>query len=164
MDKMSDIDNDRYSGASSLNVYPPDDFEGVWTERWRDGQLKTRGAYKKGGLRIGQHLHFWQNGALREVSYWVQGCVSGTLLLFHEDGTRESEFDYGEEGARRGSYTQRSYSIDGRLSYLYVWQNYIIVSRWGRADLLDLEKAIGADERIEKAISKLYPGMERRRA
>jgi antitoxin component YwqK of YwqJK toxin-antitoxin module len=78
--------------------YPPDDFEGVWIEHWPNGQLKFRGTYKKDGLRVGQHICFWENGVLREVSTWEQGWVTGTLIRFYEDGTRECEKEFGEHG------------------------------------------------------------------
>jgi hypothetical protein len=157
---MRDDEGYRNYGDTCSGIYPPEDFEGLWVEHWPNGQLKFRGEYKKRNMRNGQHLCFWENGVLRELSYWERGWVTGTLIRFYEDGTKECERDYGEHGGVIRSWTEHAFSIRGRLSYINVWKNDEIVARWGRPDLLEIEEEIGVDKLIEEEIKRLYPDEE----
>ena len=150
-------DNYRSFGDSCSGVYPPEEFEGLWVENWPNGQLKFRGQFKKNRRRVGQHLSFWESGALQELSYWDDGWVCGTLVRFGEDGTRECEKDYGEHGGRTRSWTERCYSLDGELYSLFVWKNGDIIARWTRPELRKIEEQIGFNKIIQDAVKMVYP-------
>lgn len=79
-----------------------------------NGILKYRGEFEEGGIRIGLHIEYWENGNVRELSYWHEGWIVGTCLRFNENGIRDEEEDFGETGSREGCVFRRTYSpIDG---------------------------------------------------
>ena len=146
----------RYEDSCS-GVWPPEDFEGSWVEHWPDGSLKYRGTYQSGRKRVGQHISFWENGVLQELSYWDDGWVCGTVIWFTEDGSKECEKDYGEYGGRTRSWIERLY-LDGiQPSTIYEWKEGDIVAKWTRPDLREIEREIGFDKIVQDAVRQVYP-------
>jgi hypothetical protein len=142
---------------SRSGVYPPDDFEGIWIEHWPQGTLKYRGEFQKNAKRVGQHICFWVNGVLDELSFWKDGWICGTVLWFRDDGSRECEKNYGEVGGKRRTWVERLYGEDSRLFTIFVWKNHEIVSEWTEPELLELEKQVDIDKIIDDAVRQVYP-------
>ena len=115
-------------------VYPEKDFDGVWEVLYPNGQLKFRGAYKN-GKELGQHLCYWENGVVAEVSFWDEGFVYGTVLKFREDGSKQAEEDWGEYGGRTKSWTARIYDTNSQLAFVTVRKNDQVIAEWTRPDL-----------------------------
>jgi hypothetical protein len=143
---------------SRTEVYPDDDFEGVKTEVWPDGTLRFRGMFKKGARRVGQHISFWENGLLEEISYWDDRWPSGTTLWFYNNGTKECEKDYGVYGGRTREWVERHFDEHGTLFMVLVYRNDSIVAEWiepsVRKDLVD----VGSDDIIERALDQFVRG------
>jgi hypothetical protein len=151
---MNDPDtNYRNYGDTCAEVYPPEEFEGLWVEHWGNGQLKFRGAFKPGLKRIGQHICFWETGALQEVSYWDEGWVCGTLIRFNEDGTKEYEKDYGEYGGRTRSWTEKSYGVvTGELMSVIVWKDDDVIAEWHEPESRRMYEEIGGKALAEEIV------------
>lgn len=145
-------DNYRNYGDSCALVYPPEEFEGIWVEHWRNGQLKFRGTFKQGVKRIGQHICFWETGALQEVSYWDEGWVCGTLLRFDEEGSRDCEKEFGEHGGRTRSWTERLYSPSGQLFLVAVWKNDEMIAEWHEPESRRMYEEIGDKALAEEIV------------
>jgi hypothetical protein len=143
---------------SQSGVYPPDDFVGLLVEHWDNGQLKFRGRYEKGGKRVGQHICFWENGALQEVSYWTDGWVTGTTLWFREDGSKDCEKDYREHGGITRSWIERRYSIDDRLCRVFVWLDDVTKAEWIEPETRALDEEIGLNDIVDEAVRKFKAG------
>jgi hypothetical protein len=156
MDSTNESPYPHYSDSGAM-IYPPQEFEGLWLEHWKNGRCKYRGAFRKGGQRIGQHAAFWENGALQEVSYWDEGWATGTFLVFRDDGSKESERDYGEYGGRSRAWVAKFYSASGQLSSVEVWKSNELIAEWMRPDLRDIADEIELEKGIEDAVKKLYP-------
>lgn len=153
---MQPNDYSRFSD-SGCGVYPPDEFKGLWVEHWPNGILKFRGEFRKNGMKVGQHICFWENGALSEVSHWREGWVCGTLISFREDGSRQRERYYGEHGGRNRFWVERFYDEDSELYAIYVWKNEQIVSEWASPEELEMEKEIDIDRIVDEAVRQVYP-------
>jgi|GEM_PF-4500431 len=147
----------RNYGDSCSGVYPPEDFEGVWTERWRNGQIKFRGQYSAGLKRIGLHVSFYENGVLQEVSYWNDGWACGTTLWFRDDGSKEYEKDYGEHGGMTRCWTEKYFSISGALGAVRVYRDDKLFAEWLNQETRNVLDQINADQVIQDAVNKLYP-------
>ena len=150
-------DNYRQYCDSCCGVYPDDDFEGVRIDYWPNGQLKFRGEYKKGEKRIGQHVCLYPNGVLQEVSYWNDGYACGTVIRFREDGSKESETDYSENGGRTRSWKERSYHIDGTLYAVEVCKDGQVVAEWLDGEVRKILDAIDADGLVDEAVKLVHP-------
>ena len=153
-------DNDEsylHNPDSRTGVYPPMEFEGLWIEHWPNGQLKFRGHFDRRNMRIGQHISFWENGVLQELSFWNEGFACGTITWFREDGSKEVERDFGEYGGRTRSWIERFFSVSGPLSYLCLWKEDVLVAEWTRPDLRELEKEIDLDGIVKEAVRMVYP-------
>jgi len=142
---------------SCSGVYPPEDFEGLWSEHWPNGQLKFRGEYKSRRMRVGQHLSFWENGVLKEISYWDQGYACGTVIWFCEDGSKECEKEYGEHGARIRSWIERTYMKDNGIFSIHVWKADQLIATWTRPELREIVDEVGMDDIAAEAVRELYP-------
>jgi len=154
---MSTHDDDyRNFGDSCSGVYPPDVFEGVLVEFWPNGQPKYRGRFEKNSRRTGQHISFWETGALQEVAFWKGGWVYGTMLRFRKNGSKDSERDYGQDGARTRSWTIRSYDLDSDLSIVKRIEDDTVVSKWVRPDIQELMNLVDVDS-IVAAVLKDDP-------
>lgn len=154
--ESSDKTHNDYCDSDS-GVYPPEDFQGLWVEHWSDGQLKYRGQFALGGKRIGQHIAFWYNGNLQEVSYWIDGWVNGTVIIFNEDGSKETEKDFGEHGGRTRNWIERSYHSEGDVWNITTWKNDEIVAEWIHPETQKLFDEIGLDAIVENAVRRVYP-------
>jgi hypothetical protein len=150
-------ENYRNFGDSFSNVSPPEDFEGLWIEHWPDGTLKSRGAYQSGNKRIGQHISFWPNGELQEVSYWDEGWISGTLIVFREDGSKERERDYGEYGGRTRCWIERCYGASGDLWTVEVWKDDKMVAEWISPETREVFDEIDLEKIVDQAVKRVYP-------
>lgn len=144
-----------YSDSSS-GVYPDINFEGMLLETWPGGSLKYRGEFRKGRMRIGQHMSFWQSGALQEISYWRDGWVCGTLIFFRSDGTKEFEKDFGETGGKRRFWTKRNFGLDGDLVGINVYKDQVIVAQWDTPEMDQLKEEIGFDEIMKQAVRRAF--------
>ena len=142
---------------SRTGVYPPMDYEGLWIEHWPDGQLKFRGHFDRRNKRIGQHISFWENGVLQELSYWVEGYACGTVSWFREDGTKELERDFGEQGGKTRSWIERSFSISGRIYNVEVWTKGKCVAEWVDPETQKLFDEISLDDIVASAVREVYP-------
>jgi hypothetical protein len=154
---ISDNYSYRNYGDSCSGVYPPEDFEGLWMEHWSNGQLKFRGQYKRKLKRVGQHISFYENGVLQEVSCWDEGWACGTVIWFREDGSKECEKDYGEHGGLTRSWTEKCYSMSGQLHAVRVHRDDKLVAEWVDPESRKLWEAIGADKIVEEAVKMVYP-------
>jgi hypothetical protein len=152
--------NYRDFGDSRSGVYPPEDFEGLWVEHWPNGQLKFRGQYKKGEMRVGQHMSFYENGVLDEISSWSEGWMHGTVLWFREDGSKEREKDYGEAGGTTQSWTERWYGLDSDLWKVEIYKDGKVVSEWTHPEVREIWKTIDADKIVQDAVRMVYPDVE----
>lgn len=94
-----------------FTVVPDESYEGLVELFHDNGRLKYRGNFAE-GIRIGQHIEYWENGNVLELSYWKDGWIVGTALRFHENGVRYEEEYYSEDGSKDGSRTCRTYSED----------------------------------------------------
>jgi len=116
---------------SGCGTYPDEAYSGTLLEFWGNGGIKYRGTFEQGRKRVGLHTCFWENGTLREVGFWQEGWNRGTLIRFREDGSKELERDYGEQGAETRSWTERRYSFgSSRLVVVEQWVNGELASRW----------------------------------
>ena len=149
--KPMDDESYRNHAVTSAGVYPDESFSGEHVEYWDDGTLKFRGVFGAGRKRHGVHVCFWENGRLREVSFWVDGWNSGTLLSFREDGTKRLERDYGEDGAKSQSWTEKRYGSDSRLIAVEKWEDGKMVSKW-------------LDDQITAAIQQAQASLEEEEA
>lgn len=144
-------------GDSCSGVYPDESFEGLLVEHWSNGNLKYRGRFEQERKRIGQHLCFWESGALEELSYWDEGWICGTRIRFREDGSKDEESDFGEHGGRTRAWIDRNYSSDGTLYSIHVYKDDRIVADWLSPEHRAIWKEIGADKIIEDAVRQIYP-------
>lgn len=126
---MSD-DSYRQHAVSSSGVYPNEDFTGEYVEYYKTGQLKFRGTFHVGRMRIGLHMCFWENGILQEVSFWLCGWNVGTLLRFREDGSKLTEMDFGEDGGQTQTFIEKRYGCDSRLIAVDQYEGGTGVSKW----------------------------------
>lgn len=102
----------------SIWVEPPTNFTGVWRTYWANGQKSGEGYYKD-GKPDGDGIGFYSDGAKVLVHHWVNGVSEGEEIGFYrsgrikykgqykigkqvghwfwykEDGSIESEKDYG---------------------------------------------------------------------
>lgn len=153
-------DNKVPTGFASpgFELYPRDDFDGLWEVLWTNGRIRFRGTYKRGLKAIGQHLFFWENGNLAEISYWQDGFPSGVEIKFREDGSKESEKDYGEHGGYTKSWTERLYdSTNSQLFMLTVVTNNKVVAEWTRPDMREIFDQIELNKCVEEAVNRVYP-------
>jgi hypothetical protein len=140
---------------SAVAVYPPEDFEGLWTEHSSAGQLTYRGEFKKGRMRIGQHISFWDSGLLREISVWDEGWVCGTLISFYEEGSKQFEKDFGEYGGRIRCWTERSYGFgNGQLMSVTVWKDGHILAEWVNPESRRIWKEIDGDKIVAESFAR----------
>ena len=104
------IDMSDYSGdvACNRDVCVDETFQGLHEEFWENGRLRYRGIFDSGKVRKGQHVVFWGNGNLREVSNWINGVITGFLIRYNRNGTRDEEVDFQQNGVEIGSWTIRS--------------------------------------------------------
>ncbi len=147
--------NYRNYADSCAGVYPPEDFDGLWVQHWSNGQLKYRGQYKPGRKRIGQHICFWENGVLQELSYWDDGWVTGTLLRFNEDGSKDSEKDYGVHGGVTRSWVERWFDLNSNVFNITVWKNDEMVAEWKDPETRRIWDEIGGDQIVERAVDQM---------
>jgi hypothetical protein len=143
-------------GDSCSGVFPPLNFQGLWTESWPNGQLKFRGQFETGIRRIGQHISFYENGVLQEVSFWDQGWVCGTVLWFRDDGTKEYERDYGEHGGMTRSWTEKYFSNSGDLRSVRVYRDDKLIAECRDSVSRDLWQKIGGDNIVDDAVRMVY--------
>jgi hypothetical protein len=148
----------RFADDSSCGAFPDEDFEGLWIEHWPNGQLKFRGYFKKRHKRVGQHICFWPNGVLREVSFWDEGWVCGTVIWFREDGSKESEKDYGEFGSRTRSWTERWYGGESELWKVIVWRDGRPIAEWEDPQTRRIGNEVELDRIVNDAVKGVYPG------
>jgi hypothetical protein len=146
----------RYCDSRS-GVYPPEEFAGLWIEYWPDGSLKYRGQFQSGQKRIGQHISFFENGVLDELSFWDEGWVCGTLIWFREDGSKECEMDYGEYGGRTRCWVERSYGIENDLWKVTVWEANRPHAEWKHPELRKIDAEIDFDKIVNDAVKQVYP-------
>jgi hypothetical protein len=157
MDRENDTCYQAYQDSCS-GVYPDSEFEGLHVEHWPNGQLKYRGEFRKGRMRVGQHICFWENGVLQEVGSWDEGWVCGTLMRFNADGSRDCETDFGADGGRTRSWIERSYGARSRAPWHVILQkNGELVHEWIEAELRDVYGTIDADKIIEEALKQFFP-------
>lgn len=150
-------DNCREYCDSGSGVYPDDAFEGLLVEHWPNAQLKYRGQFKKHGKRVGQHMCFYENGVLQELSYWNDGWVTGTAISFREDGSKEMERDFGEAGSRTRDWIERWYGYDGELWRVVVWSRNGVVAEWMSPLLRQIGDDIELDKIVDEAGKQVYP-------
>ena len=132
---------------SSFSQFPDDEnFSGLYEVLWDDGTLRYRGRFLVNLTRVGQHIEFWANGNIREVSYWVDGTICGTALTFYEDGLRENVIDYPEFGADQDSWLSRSYGAGtGDL----ISMDKMFADRFTRENIWKLKRIKDAFEDID---------------
>jgi antitoxin component YwqK of YwqJK toxin-antitoxin module len=94
---------------SGSGVYPDAEFHGIYEEYWPNGKLKYRGEFEALRKRVGQHVAYWENGFVKEISYWLDGWVCGTVSRFYENGVRDEELHYGERGSRTRAWVGYSF-------------------------------------------------------
>jgi hypothetical protein len=155
---MPEDDNSyRQFANTCAGIYPPDDFEGLLVRyNPRTHLLEFRGYFDKGLKRQGQHLFFWESGALQEVSHWKDGWATGTLIRYHENGAREIEIHYGVDGGRKRKFVEIHF---GHLSddIFSVWEMnaYEIVREWKGAEDARRWKEIEGDKIVEDAVREM---------
>ena len=144
---------------SALSVCPPDEFEGLYQERYPDGQLKYRGFFEKNCVRTGQHLEFWPNGFVKEISYFANNRIVGTSLNFYENGTRESEQDYLENGSKKGNWIEKNYGSEtGMLLSIYRNIGNDSESLWLHANVEKIESEFREewDQMIQDSVQDFF--------
>jgi hypothetical protein len=156
-------ENDSYRDYcdSCSGVYPDMEFEGLLVEHWPNGNLKYRGEFKRDRKRVGQHICFHENGLLQEVGYWDDGWIIGTLIWFREDGSKECEKYFGQDGGHSRSWVERQYGWSNNdIWKLTVWKHDEIVGEWIEPELRKIEDEIGLDKMVDDAVKQLYPDEE----
>jgi antitoxin component YwqK of YwqJK toxin-antitoxin module len=138
-------------------VYPPDEFSGMWRENWPNGGLRYQGHFEQFRKREGQHVFFWESGLLHEVSYWREGWAVGTLITYYENGVRQHERDFGEDGCRSRSWVEKSYGIvSGELHTVTIYRHGRRVEQWKDKATAAMWEAIGGDESVKEFAKKYF--------
>ena len=146
---------ERGTAESELDYGPsPADFEGILTEEWSSGKVRFRGAFRKFCTRVGQHVAFWENGIVREISHWVDGYPTGTRATYYEDGERNEEVFYGEQGARHGNIVCRSF-LDDKLNHVCRYENNELAQQFVTQESIDLSDKLGFDQMMKDAVEEL---------
>lgn len=58
---------------------------GIWTDRYDDGALLSRGAYE-GGLQQGDWVFYWPDGTVMSEGRYRDGVPQGEWVQYHENG------------------------------------------------------------------------------
>lgn len=153
---FSDFDSGYYA--------PSEDFEGVLESHDPNGQLLFRGEFEKGEKRVGLHIAYWDNGNVKEVSYWADGWICGTQLWFDQNGTLETERFFGESGGKKRRWIERHYAHmrEPGNEALKVWsievyENDELLKEWTDEDIVDSEAEARIEESARLAIKKFFP-------
>ena len=146
----------RQFANTCAGIYPPDDFEGLLVKyNPRTHQLEFRGYFDKGVKRQGQHIVFWESGALKEVSHWIDGWAVGTLVLYHENGAREREIHYGVEGGRKQKFVDIHYDLHDCIFSVLEMAGYEIVRNWMGSEDARIWNEIEGDKIVEDAVREM---------
>ena len=143
---MSEEEYRNYA-VTDAGVYPDEAFEGELVEHWDNGLLKFKGKFDQGRKRTGLHVCYWENGALHEVAYWRDGWNVGTLLRFRENGTRQTERNFGENGSQSQSWTEKRFGSDGQQIATEEWKDGSLIAKW-------------VDDRVANAIKQAQAQLE----
>lgn len=143
---------------------PNEEYQGVLESYAPNGQLLFRGEFEKGEKRIGQHISFWDNGNLKEVSYWVDGWIHGTQLWFDEDGSLSVERFFGENGGRHRRWIERHYrhfrnceDESGKVWWIELYEDDSLQAEWIDDDSRKLSEDGDLDTTIRRAVKKYFP-------
>ncbi len=125
-----DDESYRNYAVTDAGVYPDETFSVEHVEYWDNGNLKFRGLFSEVRKRHGVHVCFWENGLLREVSFWVNGWNSGTLLCLREDGTKQLQRDFAETGGKTQGWIEKRYGSNSQLIAVEQWKEGTQISKW----------------------------------
>lgn len=161
---MSEDDYRSYSDFCSGWYAPSEDFSGVLEEHDPNGQLLFRGTFERGERRIGQHIAYWDNGNLKEISYWVDGWICGTQLLFDEDGALSNERFFGDRGGRLRTWVERHYrhfqyreNDSGKVWWIEFYENNELKAEWIDSETREFEKENDWDAMALRAVKRFFP-------
>ena len=121
------------------------DFNGSYKGFWADGSLMVDGDYLPGFRKTGLHLVFWENGPIREVAFWREGFVVGTLLQFRHDGTLACERYFGTGNHPKWLHIERTYSEDQKLDAIYEVSLYETFRSWVNERTAEADKDVLAE-------------------
>jgi len=97
---------------------------------------------------------------LQELSVWEDGYATGTVIWFREDGTKDTERDFGVNGGKTRSWAEREYGWDNNIYEITVWRNGEKVYEWLRPDMRKWVEESGLKRRIDKIVKSFYPGVD----
>lgn len=138
-------------------IFVADDFSGIYVEHWPNGQLCYRGCFEAGCKQVGTHVYFWENGNVCELAYWRNGLPVGTMHRFFENGIRQLERDYGEDGASTQSWVEKDYGFhSGELLSITVYKNGAIFSEWREPRTQEIWDSIGGDKAVEDFAKRFF--------
>jgi hypothetical protein len=109
------------SGMSNIWVEPPTNFTGIWTTYYANGEQSDRIQYKGGryngefiafysdgsrsvvshhtnGVSEGEEVGFFPSGRVKHKGNYHAGAQVGKWIWYREDGSIESQRDYGVKG------------------------------------------------------------------
>lgn len=129
--------------ASFFSLHEPEpanDFCGFWEEHYPHGQLKYRGKFYGNRERRGQHVLYYENGNVQELSTWHEGWPVGTWSIYSEEGYLMTTIELGELGAKASTYIEKVFSTQFGFGHVetYVsrpysiraWKDGELVWRW----------------------------------
>ncbi|MCQ2973660.1 MAG: hypothetical protein MJ211_02475 [Bacteroidales bacterium] len=105
---------------SSKGNYVDNRKQGVWTEYYRNGNMKSSITYKDNN-QDGYVKLYYEDGTLSEEGIWKINKWVGEYKYFRPSGQIAYEWEFDEEGRRTGE--QKYYYESGKLRISGYWEN-----------------------------------------
>lgn len=123
-----------FFAVDSHELDRPNNFTGLWEVFWTNGKPKYRGYFVE-GVAVGQHIGFWEDGALAHVSWRDgKGHLRGTALSFHQDGDKDNEEIWSDERRRPGTFERRNFDQNGDVFLISKFEDFKEIAGWQRAE------------------------------
>ncbi len=95
-------------GYSREFTYLNDSLEGVQTETWLNGNLKSKCFYKNNKLQ-GEYRTWYPNGKPESEGFYNKGNRNGKWINYHHNGNKKEIAEYDSAGQLTGKYIEFDY-------------------------------------------------------
>ncbi|MDB4598118.1 hypothetical protein OAI40_02765 [Candidatus Pseudothioglobus singularis] len=106
IDTKNEIETHRYASGQKLSegLWMNGKKEGVWTEWYENGQIKSQESYKE-NVWHGKHNYWYESGQKLKESIDINGLYEGLWVTWHENGQKWEQGNYRKE-KKEGLWTK----------------------------------------------------------
>lgn len=108
------------TSVSQKGSYINDTMDGIWTQYYRNGNIKSSITYSE-GKQNGYAILYYENGKISEEGLWKGNHWVGAYKYYHPSGKLAYEWNYNDNGFRNGQ--QKYFYDNGKLRVSGFWEN-----------------------------------------